>query len=290
MAIQIQLRRGTTEDNRGFTGAPGEVTMDTQQKNFRIHDGSTMGGWTIDKSEDIVHRTGNKDETITGSKTFTSQVKIKTTTIDQTVVPTEIKYGSTFSILDNNNKQISYVSPVQYTDGTIANRLGVCREVGGAIQYSDMQIRMSPSGVVSCYLPNDVYATTFHGNATSANWADLAENYESDEKYSVGTLIRFGGEKDITIAKINCNGVISDKPGYLLDAELENSQPVALAGKTPVRVIGKIKKFDRIVLSEIPGVGKEQTTSDEKVIAIALEDSDIEEEKLVLCVTKFNLD
>lgn len=135
------------------------------------------------------------------------------------------------------------------------------------------------------------FTNEINGTCTSALWADLAECYQSDKKYPVGTLIRFGGEKDITIAKINCNGVISDKPGYLLDSKLEDSQPIALAGKIPIRVIGKIKKFDRIVLdTEHPGIGKEQTTSDEKVIAIALESNDSEEEKLVKCVTKFNLD
>lgn len=124
------------------------------------------------------------------------------------------------------------------------------------------------------------------GTASSALWADLAEQYQSDKEYPAGTLISFGGEKDITIAKVECHGVISDKPGFLLDCGLENSLPVALVGKTPVRVIGKIKKFDRIVLSDIPGVGKEQTTSDEKVVAIALENNDSEEEKLVMAVVK----
>jgi len=133
------------------------------------------------------------------------------------------------------------------------------------------------------------FSSTIHGTITTALWADLAEMYQSDDKYPIGTLIKFGGEKDITIANNKVNGVISEKPGFLLHYNLEDSQPVALVGKTPIRIIGKIKRFDSIVLSDIPGVGKEQTTSDQKVIALALESSDIEEEKLVMCVTKFTL-
>jgi hypothetical protein len=38
--------------------------------------------------------------------------------------------------------------------------------------------------------------------------------------------------------------------------EESNGQPIALVGRVPVRVIGKVNKFDYIGLSDIPGVGK----------------------------------
>jgi hypothetical protein len=44
MAIQLQLRRGTTAENDGFIGAAGEVTVDTTTKGLRVHDGITQGG------------------------------------------------------------------------------------------------------------------------------------------------------------------------------------------------------------------------------------------------------
>ena len=47
MAKQIQLRRGTTAQHNSFTGAVGEVTIDTTRDEFRIHDGSTAGGISI---------------------------------------------------------------------------------------------------------------------------------------------------------------------------------------------------------------------------------------------------
>ena len=45
-------------------------------------------------------------------------------------------------------------------------------------------------------------------------------------------------------------------------------------------------KFDKIVLSDINGVGKVKENQNEKAIAIALESNDLEEEKLVMCVTR----
>lgn len=48
MAKQLELRRGTTQANNLFTGATGEVTMDTDTKQLRVHDGVKAGGYAID--------------------------------------------------------------------------------------------------------------------------------------------------------------------------------------------------------------------------------------------------
>jgi hypothetical protein len=47
MSTQVQFRRGTTTQNNAFTGAVGELTVDTDLKTLRLHDGSTAGGGAI---------------------------------------------------------------------------------------------------------------------------------------------------------------------------------------------------------------------------------------------------
>lgn len=47
MAKQLQVRRGTTMANNLFTGAEGEITMDTVEKGLRVHDGSLRGGYKV---------------------------------------------------------------------------------------------------------------------------------------------------------------------------------------------------------------------------------------------------
>jgi microcystin-dependent protein len=54
MATQLQFRRGTTAQNNSFTGAAGEISIDTSSKNLRIHDGSTAGGYEIIPAGTIV--------------------------------------------------------------------------------------------------------------------------------------------------------------------------------------------------------------------------------------------
>jgi hypothetical protein len=94
--------------------------------------------------------------------------------------------------------------------------------------------------------------------ATSARYADLAEKYQSDNNYQPGTVVVFGGECEITMsgnyAETSVAGVISTAPAYIMnDIEGDKLLPVALRGKVPVKVTGKVKKGDLLVTSNIPG-------------------------------------
>ena len=47
MATQVQFRRGTTSQHGSFTGAVGEITVDTDKDTVVVHDGSQAGGFAI---------------------------------------------------------------------------------------------------------------------------------------------------------------------------------------------------------------------------------------------------
>jgi len=53
MPTQVQLRRGTTTQNESFTGAVGELSVDTTLDTIRVHDGSTAGGIRLAKFSEI---------------------------------------------------------------------------------------------------------------------------------------------------------------------------------------------------------------------------------------------
>ena len=97
---------------------------------------------------------------------------------------------------------------------------------------------------------------TIFAKATSAVYADLAENYLSDSDYAVGTVVVFGGAQEITttvmFADATVAGVISTNPAYLMNSALDG-QPVALRGRVPVKVQGFTRKGDLLVTGNIPG-------------------------------------
>ena len=98
---------------------------------------------------------------------------------------------------------------------------------------------------------------TVYAKATSAQYADLAEVYESDSEYEVGTVVAFGGEKEITISTIandtRVAGVISENPAYLMNDQAEG-QAIALVGKVKCKVYGTISKGDLLTTNGVrPG-------------------------------------
>ena len=90
------------------------------------------------------------------------------------------------------------------------------------------------------------------GVSSSALYADLAEKYWSDGNYEAGTVVKIGGNREITICDDDCSkdvfGCISQNPAYLMnDNNFENYQPVVLHGRSIVKIIGKVNKGDRLV-------------------------------------------
>ncbi|MCL2538069.1 MAG: hypothetical protein FWF34_02300 [Alphaproteobacteria bacterium] len=53
MTRQIQIRRGTAAEHANFTGAMGEITVDTDAKTVRVHDGATLGGIPLARAADL---------------------------------------------------------------------------------------------------------------------------------------------------------------------------------------------------------------------------------------------
>jgi hypothetical protein len=90
------------------------------------------------------------------------------------------------------------------------------------------------------------------GSQLSATYADLAEYYEADAHYEPGTVLAFGGDKEVTIAEDGTSrvaGIVSTNPAYVLNTACKGEHIVALAlqGRVPCKVRGNIKKGDMMV-------------------------------------------
>ena len=92
------------------------------------------------------------------------------------------------------------------------------------------------------------------GARLNATYADLAERFEADAEYAPGTVVEIGGAKEVTAVKLELSdtvfGVVSNTAAYLMNStagEDSTHPPIALAGRVRVRVIGTVKKGDRLV-------------------------------------------
>ena len=98
----------------------------------------------------------------------------------------------------------------------------------------------------------DLTANVFHGVATTARYADLAEKYLADADYEVGTVVVVGGDAEVTASSygLRAIGAVSANPAYLMNKDLVNGTAIALKGRVPVKVISPVKKGDRLVAAD----------------------------------------
>jgi hypothetical protein len=132
----------------------------------------------------------------------------------------------------------------------------------------------------------------FRGTATSAEYADLAERYAADEVLDPGTVVKIGGSKEIiptgTLADVDVFGIISTNPGFEMNAAAgtDDTHPfVALAGRVPCKVVGKVRKGDRLVSSLTHGHAQVARPTDlmdyRTIIGRALEDKTTDEAGMI---------
>jgi hypothetical protein len=126
-------------------------------------------------------------------------------------------------------------------------------------------------------------ANIFNGTATAVQGADLAEKYLADKEYDVGTVMIVGGEREVTSSVWvgqRAVGVVSGAPGLMMNQDLEGGTYIALKGRVPVRVIGHVRKGDRLVAAP-DGCAMASEDSNANTFAIALESSLNTEVKLI---------
>jgi hypothetical protein len=134
------------------------------------------------------------------------------------------------------------------------------------------------------------YFNTVFAKATSAVYADLAENYMADAEYAPGTVVIFGGEQEITVtvemADERVAGAISTQPAHLMNSG-QSGLPLALRGRIPVKVVGPVNKGDNLVTSSTAGfaqsIGRDRSYA-MSVFAKALETELTDGKKIIIAV------
>jgi len=132
----------------------------------------------------------------------------------------------------------------------------------------------------------------FETVARQAKYADVAERYHADAVYDAGTVVSFGGEKEITKSTSDADkkvaGVLSTDPYAVMNSphrqpELLNEYhpPIALLGRVPTKVIGTVAKGDMMVSSATDGHARawkeEANPPAGTVIGKSVEDKETEE-------------
>lgn len=218
MATQVQYRRGTTAQNDAFTGALGEMTIDTTAGTMRVHNGVTAGGSNI---------------------ATVSYVSAQLSSLDAT----KIYYGnSNVQVVSSNGNvqfNVNANAIVRITASGIENSLGnATGNIGNSTSYFNTIFAKATSAqyadLAEMYVADQEYPS---GTVMS---------FGGNQEVTVSTI-----SHDTAVA-----GVVSTNPSYLMNSAQTGDYVVAVAltGRVPCQVVGTINKGDRLVASDISGV------------------------------------
>jgi hypothetical protein len=263
----------------------GNVAFDTNtlfvdSTNNRVGIGTTSPAVGLDfqminASEGFrVRRHNASDQYIEISETDGSRHEIKANgTKEFRIVNTTANSGQGFHFYRNSAERLRILGDglITFQDG--AGTVAFTSDItSNSISQGDSSLTVTDSGtgVATLVLDNATHTTfnssgitlasgVFSGTATSAQYADLAEMYAGDKNYEVGTVVCVGGVKEVTecdaYADSKLAGVVSDKPAYLMNRDIDAEYPICVGfvGRVPVKVVGHIEKGDLLTTSEVKG-------------------------------------
>jgi len=220
---------------------------------------------------------------------------------------------------DNGTGQVTFVANVNpsanvtYALGNVTNRWSnVISQSSFTGNLFSANVDTTRSNVADLYIGNSVFPTagntvnlgsngmrfnTIFGVSLQAQYADLAERFASDSAYPAGTVVALGGVEEITAASDALSddvfGVISTKAAYLMNSSAgsdETHPAVAVNGRVPVRVIGPVKKGQRLVAAGngLARAGSKLELTAFNVIGRALENKVDDGEGVIEAIVKLN--
>ena len=265
------------------TGASG--TTGTVQGQWTINSGSTFVATSIQNQTNSATITASSNalgsfpnDAINGrvvlrdasgnfsAGTITATLSGTATNVSNTLtLGTHLSYSSGSSYDGSASKSINTDATSSNTAGTIVSRDASTSAISvGPINATSATI----SGTVSAYtlaagnggsgIVQGIWTLDTNAKFEATYAADLAEYYEGDVDYEVGTVLVFGGDKEVTTTNVindtRVAGVVSNNAAYIMNGACPGSKNlIALQGRVPCRVVGRVKKGDMLTTSATPG-------------------------------------
>ena len=216
MAIRVQFRRGTSNEHSTFTGAVGEITVNTENKSLVVHDGSTAGGSEVifKNLTDTPADYGSTNQVLTTSGSALSWSSLGSTY--QTISPTNTDPNYTWDETGNPD-DITSASPTQAmllyggTNVTIGSNVAnhaikidavtelssdATPQLGGNLDVNGNSITSTSNGNVILDA-NGTGMVQIAGNATRAGQLQIFEDTDDGSNYiglkagTIGTSLTF---------------------------------------------------------------------------------------------------
>jgi len=227
---------------------------------------NSTAGFTFDKSTNAVISSGNitsngnvQGAYVLGNGAFlsgviTSVANINFGTSNVTVVSSggniTVGVGGTGNVAVFSTAGVAITGNLSLT-GNVTSNINTSNLIASTGYFGNI-LNNNANGIGNIGNSSTYFNTVF-AKATSAQYADVAERYLADAHYPPGTVVVFGGDKEVTRSKLDADprvaGVISTKPAFSMNDGLQGEHvvTVALLGRVPCAVRGPVEKGDLMV-------------------------------------------
>ena len=231
-------------------GSSGSVTL-----NIGAGAGITVNADTIALTSGVITTGANTYGTASQVPAITVDTYGRVTSASNTIISITASQVSDFTSAANTaiDSRIVGGSGLTYSGGTLAVGAGNYIQVGADDISVDATSTNTANKVVVRDASGNFAANIITATATSARYADLAENYLADADYLPGTVLVFGGDAEVTAVATSTStriaGVVTTQPAHVMNSHLVGPHVscIALRGRVPVKVMGVVRKGDVLV-------------------------------------------
>ena len=273
---------GTATNSERLNGLPASDYLTTTNLNFTSIVDFADAGFEVGDDNDLLINIDGNTAKITQKVGDTIGIYVEAAGITynpMNVKQSSVAPGAAGITLGTTTNKWSTVYADDF-DGNATSASGL--KLTGNVYYPTTQ---DTANTVALRDANgDIEARFFRGIATSTQYADLAEIYDTEEELPTGTIVAVGGTAEVRPAKASdiVVGVISAEPAYLMNSTADG-QAIALKGRVPVRVKGPVSKGQAVYAWQD---GIASTIATTGLVGVALEACDDDSECLIECVLK----
>ena len=178
MAKLLKLRRGTTTQHGSFTGAEGEVTVDTNKDTLVVHDGSTQSGFPLLRAEGGAQNINTSGTLASGAQTVTGNITVSGTVdgVDVAQLKTDFDAGA-----DNINEGDSKVEVVDTGTGYVTTEVDGTEQIRTIPNQTTIKnLRVGENWTMADNTGNGIYINTSNNNDTITGTASQGLQIRSD--------------------------------------------------------------------------------------------------------------
>jgi hypothetical protein len=219
--------------------------------------GNVTAGYFVGNGSTLTSITGGNITGTVANATYATSAGTATTagTVTTNAQPNITSVGTLSSLSTSGNLNSGNI----LTGGQVSATGNITGSyiLGNGSQLTGLPASYGDSNVVTLLASFGSNSISTTGNVTASNLnssnADLAEMYVADADYPAGTVVEFGGNYEITVSNQSHStqvaGIVSTDPSYLMNSAQAGKHvlAIALTGRVPCRVVGSIRKGDRLV-------------------------------------------